>query len=66
MKESFIFININSNTILCFFFSYLQKHRGGHLRAAELVELAVQAAQGLAFLHAASILHGDIAARNCV
>ncbi|XP_064106754.1 tyrosine-protein kinase RYK-like [Macrobrachium nipponense] len=45
---------------------YLQEHRGGHLRAPELVELAVQAAQGLSFLHTANVLHGDIAARNCV
>ncbi|KAK7071424.1 hypothetical protein SK128_008538 [Halocaridina rubra] len=45
---------------------YLQDHRGGHLRAPELVELAVQAAQGLSFLHSANVLHGDIAARNCV
>lgn len=45
---------------------YLQEHRGGHLRAAELVELAVQAAHGLAFLHTANVLHGDVAARNCV
>ncbi|XP_069173287.1 tyrosine-protein kinase Dnt [Procambarus clarkii] len=45
---------------------YLQEHRGGHLRAAELVELAVQAAHGLSFLHTANVLHGDLAARNCV
>ncbi|XP_063592101.1 tyrosine-protein kinase Dnt-like [Penaeus indicus] len=45
---------------------YLQEHRGGHLRATELVELAVQAAHGLAFLHTANVLHGDVAARNCV
>ncbi|KAK4298455.1 hypothetical protein Pmani_029203 [Petrolisthes manimaculis] len=45
---------------------YLQEHRGGHLRAAELVELAVQAAHGLSFLHTANVLHGDVAARNCV
>ncbi|XP_076038804.1 tyrosine-protein kinase RYK-like isoform X2 [Oratosquilla oratoria] len=45
---------------------YLQEHRGGHLRAAELVQLAVQAAHGLAFLHGANILHADLAARNCV
>ncbi|XP_066982398.1 tyrosine-protein kinase RYK-like isoform X2 [Macrobrachium rosenbergii] len=45
---------------------YLHDHRGGHLRAAELVDLAIQAAHGLSFLHSANILHGDIAARNCV
>ncbi|XP_064106751.1 tyrosine-protein kinase Drl-like [Macrobrachium nipponense] len=45
---------------------YLHDHRGGHLRAAELVDLAIQAAHGLSFLHSANILHGDIGARNCV
>ncbi|XP_068232377.1 tyrosine-protein kinase Dnt-like [Palaemon carinicauda] len=45
---------------------YLQQHRGGHLRATELVELAVQAAHGLSFLHTANVVHGDLATRNCV
>ncbi|XP_064105791.1 tyrosine-protein kinase Dnt-like isoform X2 [Macrobrachium nipponense] len=45
---------------------YLLEHRGGHLRATELVELAIHAAHALSFLHKANILHGDIAARNCV
>ena len=45
---------------------FLHGRRSGHLRAEELVELASQAAHGLAFLHAAGVVHGDVAARNCV
>ncbi|CAL4094800.1 unnamed protein product, partial [Meganyctiphanes norvegica] len=45
---------------------YLQEHRGSYLQANELGNFAAQAAQGLAFLHANNVLHGDIASRNCV
>ncbi|CAL4097695.1 unnamed protein product [Meganyctiphanes norvegica] len=45
---------------------HLQERLSGHLSSGELVSLAVQAAQGLAFLHSANVMHGDIAARNCV
>ncbi|CAL4062450.1 unnamed protein product [Meganyctiphanes norvegica] len=36
------------------------------LRAKQLVEVGLQAAQGMAFLHHANVLHTDIAARNCM
>ncbi|CAL4059753.1 unnamed protein product [Meganyctiphanes norvegica] len=45
---------------------YLREHRSGHLVAGELLELSVQAAHGLSFLHKSNILHGDIASRNCL
>ncbi|CAL4144161.1 unnamed protein product [Meganyctiphanes norvegica] len=45
---------------------HLQERLGGHLSAGELISLAAQAAQGVAFLHSTNLLHGDIATRNCV
>ena len=42
------------------------RNRNTQLSTVELQEVALQAAQGLAFLHSCNILHCDIAARNCV
>ncbi|CAL4133684.1 unnamed protein product [Meganyctiphanes norvegica] len=45
---------------------HLQDLQSEHLHVEELVSLAIQAAEGLAFLHSSNVLHGDVAARNCV
>ncbi|CAL4105996.1 unnamed protein product [Meganyctiphanes norvegica] len=45
---------------------HLQDLQSEHLHVEELVNLAIQAAEGLAFLHSSNVLHGDVAARNCV
>ncbi|XP_063585777.1 insulin-like growth factor 1 receptor [Penaeus indicus] len=46
--------------------SFLRSEVGGSLTQEKMVEMAVEAADGMAYLAAKKLVHRDLAARNCM